>query len=97
MFKKFYNIINYNKINPNIYVRNNNTNNIYNDLNLKKYMLDSTYKSMEKYKNSLIILDKSILHGFQTYANFLEKSPNNIFGLILGILGFTITYKYIKN
>ena len=96
MFKKFYNIINYNKINPNIYISSNN-NNIYNDLNLKKYMLDSTYKSMEKYKNKLTTLDKTILNGFQTYANFLEKSPNNIFGLILGILGFTITYKYIKN
>lgn len=88
--------MNYNKVNPNIYISSNN-NNIYNDLNLKKYMLDSTYKSMEKYKNRLNILDKSILHGFQTYANFLEKAPNNIFGLILGILGFTITYKYIKN
>ena len=92
--------MNYNKVNPNIYVKtnnNNNNNNIYNNNDIKNYMLNSTYKSMEKYKNRLIVLDKSILHGFQTYANFLEKSPNNIFGLILGILGFTITYRYIKN
>ena len=72
---------------PSIYKKNNI------DINLKKYILDSTYKSVEKYKT-----DKSILDGFQIYSNLSENNnPNNILSLFLGILGFSIMYKYIKH
>jgi hypothetical protein len=63
---------------------------------IKKYMLDSINKSMEKFTTKKIkVEEKDMLVGLQTYSNLLEKQPN-ILGLLLGILGFTITYRFIK-
>lgn len=70
-----------------------NTNNTANNENmsLKKYMLDSTYKSINKY-----LSEKDYVQGFNIYTSYNNYNKSNIIALLIGILGFTITYKYLK-
>ena len=71
-----------------------NTNNTANNENmsLKKYMLDSTYKSINKY-----LLEKDYVQGFNIYTGYYNNyNKSNVFALLMGILGFTVTYRYLR-
>lgn len=77
---------NYKYINSVFFNNDNNNNN-----NLKKYMLDSTYKSINKY-----LSEKDYVQGFNIYTSYNNYNKSNIIALLMGILGFTVTYRYLK-
>jgi len=84
LFENKLNNYKYNYIN-NTFFNNNNNNNI------KKYMLDSTYKSINKY-----LSEKDYVQGFNIYTSYNNYNKSNIIALLMGILGFTVTYRYLK-